>query len=59
MHGLPASRVKGEHIGIVGEPYAAGLRPLGAAAAMLLQEHNAVLGEREPASGVGLGVLLH
>ena len=59
VHGLSASRVEREHVRVVGEPHAAGLRPLCAATPMLIQELHAVLGERQPASSVGLGVLLH
>ena len=50
VHGLPAGRVEGEHIGVVGEPHAAGPRPFYAATSMLVQELHPVVGERQPAS---------
>ena len=59
MQRLSAGRVKGEHVGVVGEPHAAGLCPLGAATVVLVEQRNTVRGERQPAGGVGLGVLLH
>ena len=51
MHGLPASRVEGEHIGIVGA--APGRRPLQHSGADAPQQRHAVLGERQPASARG------
>jgi hypothetical protein len=59
MHRLSAGRVKGEHIGVLGQPHTTGLRPLGAATVVLIKQLNTVRGERQPAGGMGLGVLFH
>ena len=60
MHRLSAGRVEGDHVGVLGEPHATRLRPLSTATAVLLkQRSNTARGERQPAGGMGLGVLFH
>jgi hypothetical protein len=58
MHRLSAGRVEGEHVGVLGEPHATRLRPLSTATAVLIKQPNTVRRERQPARGMGLGVLL-